>query len=54
MCVPRVLYLQTAAAIGNTKVWITNEYEHDASRVDGERVVGRLIDMVNGDASFAY
>jgi hypothetical protein len=54
MCVAREFSLETAAAITNSKVWITNEYEHDASRVDGERVLGRLIDMVNGDVSFAY
>ncbi|MCH7728231.1 MAG: alpha/beta fold hydrolase [Planctomycetes bacterium] len=54
MCVVREFSLETARAIGNMKVWITNEYEHDASRVAGDRVVGRLLDMINGDVSFAF
>ena len=30
--------------------WITNEYEHNGLRADGERVLGRLIDLVRGRA----
>jgi pimeloyl-ACP methyl ester carboxylesterase len=46
--VDRDLALETAAALGNVRVWETNEYEHNGLRADGERVVGRLIDMVKG------
>jgi pimeloyl-ACP methyl ester carboxylesterase len=37
---------QTAAAIRGLRPWITNEYEHNGLRADGERVLGRLIDLV--------
>ena len=30
--------------------WITNEYEHDGLRADGERILGRLIDLARGRA----
>jgi hypothetical protein len=32
------------------QAWITNEYAHDGLRSDGERIVGRLLDMVRGRA----
>ena len=54
MCVAREFSLETAESIGNMKVWITNEYEHDASRVDGNRVVGRLLDMIDGSVDFSF
>jgi len=41
---------QTAATIRGLRPWITNEYEHNALRADGERVLGRLIDLVRGQA----
>jgi pimeloyl-ACP methyl ester carboxylesterase len=49
MYVARELSLETAARINGLRVWITNEYEHNGLRADGERVFGRLLDMVNGD-----
>ncbi|TMC62560.1 MAG: alpha/beta hydrolase, partial [Chloroflexi bacterium] len=30
--------------------WITSEFEHSGLRADGERVLGRLIDLVRGRA----
>lgn len=39
---------ETAAAVRGLRPWITNEYAHNGLRADGERVVGRLIDMVKG------
>jgi pimeloyl-ACP methyl ester carboxylesterase len=39
---------QTVERFPNFKAWITNEYEHNGLRVDGERILGRLIDMVRG------
>jgi pimeloyl-ACP methyl ester carboxylesterase len=40
--------METAELIKGARPWITNEYEHNGLRADGERVVGRLIDMVKG------
>ncbi len=48
--VERVYAEETAAAIRGLRPWITNEYAHNGLRADGERVVGRLIDMVRGRA----
>jgi pimeloyl-ACP methyl ester carboxylesterase len=39
---------ETAAAVHGLKPWITNEYEHNGLGVDGDRILGRLIDMVRG------
>jgi hypothetical protein len=39
---------ETAAAIRGLRPWITNEYEHNGLRADGERILGRLIDLVRG------
>jgi pimeloyl-ACP methyl ester carboxylesterase len=41
---------ETAAAIRGLRPWITNEYAHNGLRADGERVLGRLIDLVRGRA----
>ncbi len=46
--VPRAFSEQTAAAIPNMRVWLTNEYDHDGLHKDGERVLGRLLDLVRG------
>ena len=46
--VERAFAEQTAAAIGSLQPWITNELEHNGLRADGERVLGRLIDLVRG------
>jgi hypothetical protein len=40
----------TAAAIRGLRPWITNELAHNGLRADGERVLGRLIDLVRGNA----
>ncbi|MCY1143276.1 alpha/beta fold hydrolase [Actinoplanes sp. Pm04-4] len=48
MYVDMGLSLETAAAVGNVRTWITNEYEHDGLRTGGEAVVGRLMDMAAG------
>lgn len=39
---------ETAVAIRGLRPWITDEYEHNGLRADGERVLGRLIDLVRG------
>ena len=41
---------ETAATIRGLRPWITNEYLHNGLRADGERVLGRLIDLVRGRA----
>jgi pimeloyl-ACP methyl ester carboxylesterase len=48
MYVPRVFSEQTAAQIKGMRPWITNEYEHNALRADGGRVLGRLFDLAQG------
>lgn len=49
MYVERVLSEETARNIRGIKVWVTNEHEHDGLRVDGEKVLGRLLDMLHGE-----
>jgi pimeloyl-ACP methyl ester carboxylesterase len=48
--VERVFAEETASAIGGLRPWITNEYAHNGLRADGERVLGRLIDLARGRA----
>ena len=46
--VERAFAEQTAAAIPNFRAWITSEYDHNGLRVDGERILTRLLDLVRG------
>jgi pimeloyl-ACP methyl ester carboxylesterase len=48
MYVERAFSEDTAGEIRGIRTWITNEYQHNGIRVDGERVLGRLIDMARG------
>jgi pimeloyl-ACP methyl ester carboxylesterase len=48
--VERTFAEETAASIRGLRPWITNEFEHNGLRADGERVLGRLIDLVRGRA----
>lgn len=48
--VERAFAEETAASIRGLRPWITNELEHNGLRADGERVLGRLIEMVKGRA----
>jgi len=50
MYVERAFSEETAARIGGARAWITNEYEHNGLRADGERILGRLIDLARGPA----
>ena len=50
MYVERAFSEETAAQIRGLRPWLTNEYEHNALRADGERVLGRLIDLARGRA----
>jgi pimeloyl-ACP methyl ester carboxylesterase len=48
--VERAFAEETAAVVRGLRPWITNEYAHNGLRADGERVLGRLIDLVRGRA----
>jgi hypothetical protein len=32
------------------RAWVTNEYEHNGLRADGERILARLIDLARDRA----
>ena len=46
--VERAFAEETARRVRRMQAWITNEYAHDGLRADGERILGRLLDMVRG------
>jgi pimeloyl-ACP methyl ester carboxylesterase len=48
--VERAFSEQTVAATPNVHGWVTSEYDHNGLRADGERILGRLIDLVRGRA----
>jgi pimeloyl-ACP methyl ester carboxylesterase len=50
MYVERSFSEETISRIRGARAWITNEYDHNGLRVDGERVLGRLLDLVRGRA----
>jgi pimeloyl-ACP methyl ester carboxylesterase len=50
MYVERAFSEETAAHIRGLRPWLTNEYEHNALRADGARVLGHLVDLVRGRA----
>ncbi|MFI6645511.1 alpha/beta fold hydrolase [Streptomyces sp. NPDC050504] len=50
MYVDAGLSLDTARHIGASRVWVTNEWEHDGGAASGGRVLARLMDMVAGRA----
>ena len=49
MYVDRALSEKTASLIDGIKLWVTNEHEHSALRMHGEKVFGRLYDMLHGE-----
>ncbi|HEX8498045.1 MAG TPA: alpha/beta fold hydrolase [Actinomycetales bacterium] len=42
--------METAALVRGLRPWVTNEYEHNGLRVDGGRILDRLIDLARGRA----
>jgi pimeloyl-ACP methyl ester carboxylesterase len=48
--VERDFAVETARAIRGLRTWETDEFEHNGLRADGEKVLGRLIDLVRGRA----
>jgi pimeloyl-ACP methyl ester carboxylesterase len=49
MYVERAYSEETARRIRGLKVWVTNEYEHNGLRADGERILDRLLKMARGE-----
>ena len=49
MYVPREFSEETARIVPNMKLWITNEYEHNGLRADGEAVLDRLLKMARSE-----
>lgn len=49
MYVERTFSEETARTIRGLKLWMTNEYEHNGLRADGERLLDRLIAMLRGE-----
>ena len=41
---------ETARRIRGLRPWLTSEYDHNGLRADGERVLGRLLDLLRGRA----
>ena len=41
---------ETVAATPNLRGWVTSEFDHNGLRVEGERILGRLLDLVRGRA----
>ncbi|WP_369382147.1 alpha/beta fold hydrolase [Streptomyces sp. cg36] len=50
MYVDAGLSLRTAREVGATRVWVTNEWEHDGLTASGDRVLARLMDLAAGRA----
>jgi len=48
MYVDRELSEETADRVRNLQPWLTNEWEHDGIRVDGGRILDRLISLARG------
>jgi pimeloyl-ACP methyl ester carboxylesterase len=48
--VERAFSDETAALIRGARTWVTNEYEHNGLRADGDRILDRLIDLARGRA----
>jgi pimeloyl-ACP methyl ester carboxylesterase len=48
MYVDRALSEETASRVRNLRPWLTSEYEHDGLRVDGARILDRLIALARG------
>jgi len=48
--VERAFSEETAALLRGAHAWVTSEYEHNGLRADGDRILGRLIDLARGRA----
>lgn len=50
MYVERGFSEETATKIAGCRTWVTNEYQHNGLRAEGDAVLGRLIALVRDDA----
>jgi pimeloyl-ACP methyl ester carboxylesterase len=50
MYVEAALSESAARQIPGLRTWVTNEYEHNGLRADGERILRRLLDLARGRA----
>jgi pimeloyl-ACP methyl ester carboxylesterase len=50
MYVERAFSEETAARIAGLRPWVTSEYDHNGLRVDGARILGRLLDLARDRA----
>src|SRR4051794_2961426 len=50
MYVERTFSEETGGLIRGLRPWLTSEFEHNGLRVDGDRVLGRLLDLARGRA----
>jgi pimeloyl-ACP methyl ester carboxylesterase len=48
--VERAYSEETLAATPGLRAWVTSEYDHNGLRADGERILGRLLDLARGRA----
>jgi pimeloyl-ACP methyl ester carboxylesterase len=48
--VERAFSEETVAATPGVRPWVTSEYDHNGLRADGERILGRLLDLARGRA----
>jgi pimeloyl-ACP methyl ester carboxylesterase len=48
--VERRFSLETVALTRGLRPWVTDEYDHNGLRADGDRVLGRLVDLARGRA----
>ena len=48
--VERAYSEETIAATPRLRAWVTSEYDHNGLRADGERILGRLLDLARGRA----
>ena len=45
---------ETARHVGNFRIWVTNEWEHNGIGVDGPRILSRLLSQLHERAPFGY
>jgi hypothetical protein len=48
--VERAFSEETAGLVRGLRPWVTSEYDHNGLRADGERILGRLLDLARGRA----
>jgi pimeloyl-ACP methyl ester carboxylesterase len=54
MYVPVEWSEETARHVGNFRIWVTNEWEHNGIGVDGPRILSRLLNQLGEPAPFGY